>query len=393
MKIGGNTTTRLTRGQARLLGAVCILVLLVVILSGYSALSYHTVKAVVVGNTVELSSRSEGRVAEILVRANDTFRAGDPLARLENPALESERLALEREVAELRQTLEAERSEAGQLPRVIELESSFAEVQSKLAAARYGRESLERIIAGLEATHNEAHARLQRALELVAQGAMTQTELAERRDQANRAEREYQSALQEQRVKAAEVASYSRLVRLHRERMASLESDRTGMIHDLEQTLSNKERELTRMQGLHEELVITAEHDGLVTALRHQEGEFVPAGEAVLSVMTADDLWVEAYLRPSDKQSVRPGNRVVVVDPSGNAQIEGEVERILPVLRSFPVASALTGSDRNYAVVVVVLDDPARARTWLSPAQLVDARIRRHWLPIAAAEAPPSGGS
>jgi len=125
-------------------------------------------------------------------------------------------------------------------------------------------------------------------------------------------------------------------------------------------------------------LRIVADHDGIVTSVLRKEGEYVPGGGPILRVMRNETLWVEAYMASGDKLLVGPGDRVEVIAKAPAGRLAGRVSKVLPVLKPLPLnlRSPLSRAD-NYAVVIIAMDDPEEARSLLSPAEQVTARIRR----------------
>ena len=387
MKLGDQNKAGLTSTQKRLVVALAVGVAVIVSLSSLSHFTYREVRALVVGNTVTLTSRSDGRIARILVRENEPFTAGAPLVELQNQALGGEIESVEREVNEVRRAVTLERSGLGLERRIYDLETTFADAKSKLAAARIGIEGIDHLLPGMERAHEEARERFERTDALVAAGAMTLAEQGVRRGSYLEAERDYQEILGRRRVLQAEIQNYERLLALHDRRLETLGHDRGRTINDLEITLVEKERELARLHELWKELTVIATDDGLVTAVHRRPGEYVPAGDPILSVMTSDALWVELYLPPDEKQSVQQGDRVYIDDPSGGSRLSGRISAILPVLRPFPNSADRLGiGNGHFAVLRVVFDDGELARVRLSPSQEVHAKIRRRWVPVANAE-------
>ncbi len=381
MKIGENKSQPLSARDTRLLIGVGGLVALIVLFSTCSHLVYRELRGIVVGNTIDLASHAQGRIGDILLQENEPYQRGTLLVRLTNEGLQADVVAVEHEIDEVQRSLNLERSGQGLERRRYELLAAEAKAESDLIAAQVGIKGIDQILAGLELRRDTAAARLASAEELVAAQAMTAAELQERRKQALDATREYEEAAGRRRVLTSQEAGERRNLTFLRQRLENLDSDRTSMITGLEIQLADRQRDLTSLRNLLSELDIVADHDGVVTAIQRRPGEYVTAGQAILTVMTAADVWVEAYLPPSDKHSVHPGDRVRVTNSGGGSgTLDGRIDRILPVLRPFPGESGGMGSTAStYAVLIITLDDGERARTLLSPAQQVAAKVRRTW--------------
>jgi multidrug resistance efflux pump len=130
MKIGDSHNNALDARQSRIIIVMALVVVALVGLSTYTHFTYRDVKAMVVGNTINLASRADGRIARLLVRENQAFPAGTPLVELANPSLRAELESMEREVDEVRRSLHGELSGVGMDRRVYELETTFSEVKT-----------------------------------------------------------------------------------------------------------------------------------------------------------------------------------------------------------------------------------------------------------------------
>ena len=113
MKIGAATAKKLTQTQKRLLGVVVFAIAVVILVSMYTQLSHRHFRALVVGNTIDLASRADGRIAAIAVAVNEPYRRGSTLVRLENEGLRREIDAVEQQMESLERSLTAERSDRG----------------------------------------------------------------------------------------------------------------------------------------------------------------------------------------------------------------------------------------------------------------------------------------
>jgi multidrug resistance efflux pump len=388
MRLGDANSKPLSTVQLRILLVVAAVIGIIIITSLYSHLAYRQLRAFVVGNTIGLASRVEGRIDDILLKENEPYTAGTVLVRLSNEGLRAEVASTEAQIEEIQRSLALERSAQGLERRRYDLQTAEADAESRLASARAGAEAIDHVLADLEKRRDAARERIAQAEALYAAEAMTAAELDQNRRECLSAMREYENAVSERRTHLAETNRQSRVLELVRKRLENLESDQTGLISELEIDLANRQGELRRLRAQLGELDIVAERDGIVSRVLRRPGEFVPAGETVLKVMTTDDVWVEAYLPASEKQRVQVGDVVEVRsrDHSGTT-LTGRVDRILPVLQPLPHSNGALGNGQNFAVLVVVFEDSDSARYALSPAQQVSARVRRRWRVFGGLEA------
>lgn len=73
------------------------------------------------------------------------------------------------------------------------------------------------------------------------------------------------------------------------------------------------------------ELTVRSPIDGVIESLDLRQGDLVPAGAPVLSVLDNSHMWVRAYV-PENRVGLRPGQHVdVTVDSLGPQRLQGEV--------------------------------------------------------------------
>jgi multidrug resistance efflux pump len=239
---------------------------------------------------------------------------------------------------------------------------------------------LEQLLPGLSEWRDLSAERLRRGQELMAQDALTLTELNERRRVAMEADSRYQEAVAKRVMLEGRVKRLGQILGFERQRLGRFNEERTDLITELELKRREKEGQRDEIQLAISRLNLYATEDGIVTKLLRRPGELVASGEPVLLVMRDEQLWVEAYLKVAEKKYVRPGDPVEVVAPAYSGTLKGRVMTVRPKLEPLPgPPSALLGQ-QNYVVLVIALDDPAAARSALSPAQEVTTRVRRRLL-------------
>ena len=123
------------------------------------------------------------------------------------------------------------------------------------------------------------------------------------------------------------------------------------------------------------ELTITCPIDGVIEALDLQEGDLVPAGAPVLSVMDDSHLWVRAYV-PQNRVGLRVGEkREVTVDSFGDERFVGEIT-FLSRQAEFTPSNVQTPEERAKLVfrIKVAVENPTRR---VRPGMSADV-----WLPV-----------
>jgi multidrug resistance efflux pump len=339
--------------------------------------SYREMQGIVVGNEIELSSAVEGTVATVHRRENESYRRGDKLVTLENGELVSQLDAVEQDLEEITRSLAIEQSRDGFERRRFELENSIATDQGDLQTSRAELESVDRQLPGLKEWRDLSEQRLRRGEELREQGALTVTDVDERRRTHIETDSRYQEAVAKRATLDARVQRLTQVLGLERQRLGRLTEERTAFITELELKRREKSGERDELKASIARLSLVADSDGMVSKIVRRPGEFVHAGGPVLRVMRDEQLWVEAYLKVGEKRFVKPGDQVEVVGVLPSGALKGRVSNVRPKLEPFPGGSASFRRPQNFVVLVITLDNAEQARGVLTPAQLVTTRIRR----------------
>jgi membrane fusion protein (multidrug efflux system) len=73
---------------------------------------------------------------------------------------------------------------------------------------------------------------------------------------------------------------------------------------------------------------ITASQDGWITKRNIEQGNYVQAGQSVLSIVTPD-IWITANFKESQLDRMRPGEKVdISIDAYGHLKLVGHVDSI-----------------------------------------------------------------
>ncbi len=302
---------------------------------------------VVTTNDVVVSPQIGGQLGQLLVVEGDAVKKGELLAVLSPDELQAETAYYAQSAEGLSSQVQAseadlrfqERQSAEQIKQAA---SNLAATEAQAAAAAADRE--------------QAQLTYQRARGLSGQGVLSPQDL----DQA----------------KAAADASHAKLEALQR----SIEAQRAAL--DLARATAEqvqvKRSQLRTSEHLQQAAAaqsakagvrlhyteLRAPIDGLVDVRAARAGEFVAAGQPVLTLVDPDDLWVRVDVEESYIDRVRLGDRMAIRLPSGQERegtvvyrgvdagyaTQRDVSRTKRDIRTFEVRLRADNADRRLAV-------------------------------------------
>jgi len=324
---------------------------------------------IVENQQVRLSSKVGGRVARIAVTEGELVEAGKPLVYFDVPELQAQR---EQQVARVRAAY-AELDRARNGARVEEKAAAKAAVDS--AAARLDRlkagarkEELDQARSDLESAEAELH---RTAPELERMTKLYQARGASRAeyDAAVAAHGHYQGMADAARAKLALLKAGTRV-----EEIAEGEAElaRVRANYDLllagtrVEDIASAEARVAEMQGRLQELdvnlqeaVVLAPEKAVVEVVAVRKGDVLTAGQPVVRVLRAEDLWVKVFVPETDLGRVRLNQAVTVtVDAYPGKQFQGTVQQIASISEFTPrnVQSASERRHQVFAVKVRVTD-------------------------------------
>jgi len=337
-----------------------------------SRLSVGTDDAYVEGTVAPVSAKVPGQVMEVLVRDNELVKAGQVVIRLDARdyrakaeqarasvmmaerrfKVASARVGLGQEMAASQHTQAEVRAEAARRSAVSILEGSRAAAHARRAA-----------MASLVADRDGAHALRDRtALDLARAEELFTRELV--------AKQFVDNARADARIAAAQVAAAEQRVAQAQRDLESAEADarmresgfepqqlgvRTAEARVLEARAQEQqagalvqevrvreaERDLAAAQLKEAEAdlsvallnveytEIRAPIAGVVTRKNVEPGQVAQPGQALLAVVSLDDVWVIANLKETQLRSIRPGMRAeIVVDTFPDRTWKGTVDSI-----------------------------------------------------------------
>jgi HlyD family secretion protein len=258
-------------------------------------------------NEVLVNSRIAGRVEKLTVKEGDYVKAGQLIAVIESDDLEAALKAAEATAASQRSKLssnvETERQNAGETQSA----TASAEAQVKVAEA-----SLAQAKANLE--HQQANTT--RTVALAKQGIMS----AQARDEAATALQASQAAVTAAESSLSAAQATLREARAH-ELLAAV-SARNVATSRADVANARAMADQARIEKSYAEIV--APVSGRIAVWAAREGEVVTMGEAIVSIMDLTQTWVYAPLPETQADSVKLGDSLRVVMPSGGT-IQGKI--------------------------------------------------------------------
>ena len=281
----------------------------------------------------QLGFQTPGRIASIGVREGDVVRAGAKLASLDRAELLARRAQTEAQLAAAAAVLEE--LERGARPE------ELAQARAQLDAAREREADAERDLA--------------RTRTLYEGGAVSREA--------------YDKSMTARAVavsQARQLAERHRLVAVgpRRERIAAQRAQvaqARAAVSAIDASLANS--------------TVAAPFDGVVAVRHREEGEAVPAGSPVISVMNRGDRWVRVYVPETRIGAVRLGMHArITTDTYGGKSYPGEVI-VVASQAEFTPKSVQTAEERVklvYAVKVRITGDSSYD---LKPGMPADVRL------------------
>lgn len=306
-----------------------------------------TLTGIVTTNDVIVSPQIAGRIDQLFVREGDLAKKGQLVALLVPDELRQESAFF---------THSAE----GAMSQVRESASALR-LQERQTADEIRQ--AEATLAAVESQHKAAEAELENArlaaarLQKMASEGVTATEQFDQARTAHDAAR-------------ARVASLARQVDAQRSRVALARTNAEQIsvrrsqleANERQQAAANAQRAKADVRLAYTEL--HAPIGGVVDVLAARAGEFVEAGQPVVTLINPDDLWVRADVEETYIDRVRIGDRLAVRLPSGEKRegtvvyrgvnagfaTQRDVSRTKRDIKTFEIRLRIANTDRRLAV-------------------------------------------
>ena len=233
--------------------------------------------AQVASDMVEAKARVTGTVDQILVQDGDIVKAGDVIATVKIDVTEEQ-------LKQLQQTLELSQRNLEQVKKGVTVQTPRV-VSQPAAASGVSDAEVER-----------ARSRMERMNQLFEMGAIS----AVKRDQAVA---EYQEAAA---AAASSVQSSQPAVTYD----TTIQPANPETIKRAELQVKQAQAALDKAKGNAAATEITAPVDGVVHLGDISQGTEIEAGQAVASIGSSDEMWIEVYPTPEQREAIRLGQAV-----------------------------------------------------------------------------------
>ena len=304
---------------------LCTLIAVLLVLMSIFLIYQHqyvfSTTALVRGNLIEVSSPVAGTIQNINVREGDKVRNGLILAEVDGTELRNE---VEATRALLEKRKEVHRKTLG----VIEEEQK--RVQLYLIAAQQKEKMVKNQLEGVGADLSQARIEFERAKVLFDHRAINRAEMEGRENKYLQLNSRYKEIEEELRL-SRQVIVDAREGRFFSFAGTAIQ----GRAKELEQDLANQEALIKQTEVLLQtaqdrmkKTRVTSIRDGVVNTNVRLKGDYVNAGDLVMTVETPSHPWVVARYKPDDAQLIRPGDKAELYFPSLNLHAEGRVQAI-----------------------------------------------------------------
>ena len=318
---------------------------------------------VIDGNEVIVSPQMTGRIVNLTVDEGSVVKKGDLIAELDDKELEASLAAAKANVS----SLEAQVTEANHNYSWTsnQTDASVSEAQARVTSAK----------AQLEPAHAQLwrdQADLKRMQQLFDKGEVS----AQERDHAEAAVRISQANVTalEQAVNA--FAATVDVAQANRQQVPARKSAVSTMEAQLEQARASQ-AQMTTQLGYTK---IYSPIDGIVSVRVAKQGEVVAVGSPIVVVVDINHLWVRAEVEESYADSIKFGQKLTVVLPSGR-EIEGSVffkgaENDFATQRD---VSRTKRDIKTFAIKVAVPNPDGRLFTGMTAIVLLPRPAREGW--------------
>jgi membrane fusion protein (multidrug efflux system) len=324
------------------------------------------------GHLNPISSRIDGTVTKVYVENNQTVNAGDPLVDLDPRDYQ---VALDQALSQLAQARSMVTAERPNVPitkvqnvtNIASAEAEVAAAKAALEAAERDRQAYAARLAQSEATNAKAQSDLARYRILIEKEEVSQQEY----DQVASAAKENAAAVA---ANQASLQAAAQLVEQRRAELAQAESRlaqyrriaqqmlaiRTATVASNEANVQTAEAQVEQAKLKLTYCHIVAPVPGIVMNRVAEVGAHIAAGQALLTIVQINDLWVTANFKETQLRHLRPGQPATIhVDALGR-DFEGYVDSVGGSTGA--VASVLPPENATGNYVKVVQRIPVRIR-------------------------------
>jgi HlyD family secretion protein len=258
------------------------------------------------GDTVDISSKRDGKIVEILVREGDNVQAGQPLARIYSAQDEAQVEAQKANVVENQRRLEEAQSSA---PARV----SLAEANLAASQAEYVRAQAEMKQAAVDAKRYPPLVETGAAAAQLAEQQQTKLEVAQASTEAAH-----------KQVLAAQASLLQAKAQLQQ-------------IPTAKANLASSRAQLSRFEANVTDLTIPAPITGTILTRSAEPGRVVAAGQTILTMVDLHKLYLRGFIPEGNVGKVKVGQQAqVYLDSNPKEAIQAEVIRIDPQVMFTP---------------------------------------------------------
>ena len=322
--------------------------------AGYGAYSYVnrpptslTLTGVVTTNDVIVSPQIGGQISQLLVKEGDDIKKDQLVAVLKPDELKADTAYYTQNVegmsSQVRESEAALRFQQRQLAdQITQAESTLASIEAQVKAAAADLEN--------------ARATYTRTQNLSQQNVVSPQELDQARTAFNSAQAKLDALNKQVEAQRATVA----LARSNAEQVALRRNQVQTSEHMQAAAAAQRAKANVRLQYTE----VTAPIAGIVDVRAVRQGEYVNPGQAIVTLINQDDLWVRVDIEESYIDRIRVGDKLKILLPSG-AERDGtvfyrgvdasfatqrDVSRTKRDIKTFEVRLRADNSDRRLAV-------------------------------------------
>jgi HlyD family secretion protein len=331
-----------------------LLILAIVAAAGYGAYRYANrpptslvLTGIVTTNDVIISPQIAGQLSQLLVKEGDTVKRDQLVALLRPDELKAETAYYAQNVEGL--SSQVKESEAALRFQQRQMADQIAQAESTLA-------STEAQAKAAAADLEQARVTYTRTQNLSQQGVISPQELDQTRTAVTAAQGKVDSLNRQAEAQHAAVA----LARSAAEQVSVRRSQVQTSEHMQAAAAAQRTKANVRLQYTE----IKSPSDGVIDVRAVREGEFVNPGQAVVTLINLDDLWVRVDVEESYIDRVRVGDTLNVRLPSGverkgtvtfrgvdaSFATQRDVSRTKRDIKTFEVRLRLDNADRRLAV-------------------------------------------
>jgi multidrug resistance efflux pump len=301
---------------------------------------------IVDANEVLVSAKIPGRIQTLTVNEGDTVKAGQLIAIVESDDLKAEldaaQASAKSQSAKLSGSVDTVRQTRG------ETTSATANAQAALRAAQAN-------LAQAQAQYDHQQADTSRNVALAAQGIVS----AQVRDEMVTSLQADKAAVDAARQNVAAAQAALSQARAH-ELLATVDA----------RTVDSTRSDLANARALARQAKVElgysevyAPVDGKVNVLAARQGEVLAAGSPIVTIMDLSQTWIYAPLPETQEESVKVGDSLRVVMPSGDT-MQGQVIN-KSALADFATQRDVSSRKRDIKTVQIKLLIPNPGERWV----------------------------